>query len=258
MTNTALITGASAGIGAEFARYHASKGGTVIVTARREDTLNNLKSELEAAHSVPVHVYAMDLGANGAADQLYDQIKADGLQVDILINNAGFGGHGHHVERDLAAEQAMIDLNVKALVTMTQRFGGDMAGRGNGKILNVGSTAGFMPGPQQAVYFATKAFVNSYSQAIDQELRPKGVTCSVLAPGYVETEFAKAADLEGTNLIKGGGASAKDVAQLGYDAMMRGELVAFNEKRLRFMLNWMIPLLPRRAVLKMVDQMQAK
>lgn len=258
MTNTALITGASSGIGTEFAKYHASKGGTVIVTARREDALNNLKSEIEAAHGVSVHVYALDLGAAGAADKLYERIKSDGLQVDVLVNNAGFGGHGLHIERDLAAEQAMIDLNVKALVTLTQRFGSDMAERGRGKILNVGSTAGFMPGPQQAVYFATKAFVNSYSQAVDQELRPKGVTCSVLAPGYVETEFAQAADLEGTNLIKGGGASAKDVAKLGYDAMMRGELMAFNERRLNFMLNWMVPLMPRRAVLKMVDQMQAK
>ena len=162
MPNTALITGASSGLGSDFARYHASKGGDVILTARREDKLAALKQELEAAHGITAHVFALDLGAPGGADQLYEAVKGAGLQVDILINNAGFGGHGRHIERDLAEEHAMIDLNVKALVTLTHRFGADMVAQGGGKILNVGSTAGFAPGPLQAVYFATKAFVNSF------------------------------------------------------------------------------------------------
>ncbi|MEM6461000.1 MAG: SDR family oxidoreductase [Pseudomonadota bacterium] len=258
MSNTALITGASSGIGKEFARYHAAKGGDLILVARREDALNALKAELEAAHKITAHVHALDLGTDGAPEALFETVKADGHQVDILINNAGFGGHGVHIDRDLSAEQAMIDLNIKALVALTHHFAKDMAARGNGKILNVGSTAGFMPGPQQAVYFATKAFVNSYSQAIDQELRDKGVTCSVLAPGYVETEFAQAANLEGAGFIKNGGANAKDVAQFGYDEMMRGALVSINERRLSFMLNWLTPLFPRRLVLNMVDKMQSK
>ncbi|MEM8957391.1 MAG: SDR family oxidoreductase [Pseudomonadota bacterium] len=258
MSSTALVTGASSGLGAEFARYHASKGGDVILTARREEALNALKAELEAAHGVTAHVFALDLGAPGGADALFEAVKAAGLEVDILINNAGLGGHGRHVERDLAAEQAMIDLNIKALVTLTHRFGQDMAARGGGRILNVGSTAGFMPGPQQAVYFATKAFVNSFSQAVDQELRDKGVTCTVLAPGYVKTEFAAVAGLEGTNLVSSGGAPADTVARHGYDAMMQGKLVTINEPRLSVMLNWVFPLIPRRTVLNMVDRMQAK
>lgn len=258
MSNTALITGASSGLGKEFARYHAAKGGDVILTARRETALNELKAELEAEHGISAHVFALDLGSGGGADRLYEAVKAAGLRVDILINNAGFGGQGAHIERDLASEEAMIDLNVKALVALTHRFASDMVAQGGGKILNVGSTAGFTPGPNQAVYFATKAFVNSFSQALDEELRAKGVTSTVLAPGPVETEFVKVANLEGTSLFKGKGASATDVAKQGYEAMMRGKLVAINDARLSFMLNWLVPLLPRRAVLRLIGQSQSK
>lgn len=258
MTNTALVTGASSGIGAELARYHAALGGDVIITARRADTLEALKAEIEAKHDVTVHVFALDLGAGNGAKSLYDQIQAAGLSVDILINNAGFGGQGRHVDRPLTDELEMIDLNVKALVALTHMLAGDMVAKGSGKILHVGSTAGFMPGPYQAVYFATKAFVKSFSEALDQELRVKGVTSTVLAPGYVETEFAKRADLEGTKLVSGGGKSAASVAKHGYDAMMRGDLVTVNERGLGFLVNWIIPFLPRRQVLKMVQGMQVK
>ncbi len=258
MANTALITGASSGIGKELARYHAAHGGNVILTARRAETLEALKTELESDHGISAHVFALDLGSAEAAKQLYDTVKDAGLTVDVLINNAGFGGFGHHIDRALDDELAMIDLNVMALVTLTRLFAADMAERGGGKILNVGSTAGFIPGPNQAVYFATKAFVNSFSQAIDQELRSKGVTCTVLAPGYVETEFAKVANLEGTNMLKGGGATAESVAKFGYDAMMRGDLVSINDRQLNVLLNWIVPLLPRRMVLNMVERNQSK
>ena len=257
MANTALITGASAGIGAEFARYHASKGGDLIIAARREDALLELKKELEAAHGVTVHVVAADLGSPEGTSKFIAAVDALAVDVDILINNAGFGGHGNLIDRDIAAERAMIELNVQTLVALTHHFAAKMAARGKGKILNVGSTAGFMPGPDQAVYFATKAFVNSFSQAVDQELRAKGVTCTVLAPGYVETEFAKVANLEGTDLAQNG-ATAESVAKHGYDAMMQGKLVTVNERMLSFLLNWVTPLMPRRSVLKMVERMQAK
>ncbi|RPE64869.1 hypothetical protein EDD53_2633 [Pacificibacter maritimus] len=258
MPHTALITGASSGIGKELARYHASLGGDLILTARRKGELEALKSELEAKHSITADVFAIDLGAKGGAEALIKAVGDAGLQVDILINNAGFGGHGLHVERDLDAEQAMIDLNIRALVTLTHTFGRKMCQQGSGKILNVGSTAGFLPGPNQATYFATKAFVNSFSQAIDQELRPKGVTCTVLAPGYVETGFATAANLEGTQMVKGGGASAASVAKHGYDAMMNGKLVTVNDPKFSFLVNWIVPLLPRRLVLKLAQKSQSK
>jgi short-subunit dehydrogenase len=258
MTNTALITGASSGKGEELARYHAHNGGDVILTARRAAELNTLKGELEAAHGITAHVFPIDLGQQGGAQSLYEQITQAGLHVDILINNAGFGGQGDFIDRDLEADLGMIDLNVKALVALTHLVANDMVTRGRGKILHVGSTAGFMPGPLQATYFATKAFVNSFSQALDEELSPKGVTSTVLAPGYVETEFAKAADLEGTGLVNGGGATAASVAKHGYDAMMAAKLVTVNEFGLGMMVNWLIPLMPRRAVLKMVRKMQTK
>lgn len=257
MPNTALITGASGGIGAEFARYHASKKGDLILVARSQDKLDALRTELQNAHGVAVHVITQDLGVAGGAEALIAAVEALGVDVSVLINNAGFGGHGLHVDRALENEQAMIDLNVKALVTLTHAFGIKMAAKGRGKILQVGSTAGFMPGPLQAVYFATKAFVNSFSQAIDHKLRSKGVTCTVLAPGYVETEFADRADLGGTDLIKSG-ATAASVAKHGYDAMLAGKLVTVNETKLSILTQWVIPLLPRRTVLKMVEKMQSK
>jgi len=257
MVATALITGASAGIGEALARYHAGKGGDMVLVARRQDKLDALKRDIEGKFAVKVHVIAMDIGTAEAAQTLYDQVRAGGHEIGVLINNAGFGGRGNHINRELAAEQAMVDLNVMSLMTLTRLFAADMAARGSGHILNVGSTAGFMPGPKQAVYFATKAFVNSYSQALNEELKPKGVSVTVLAPGYVETEFAKVADLEGTQLAKSG-ATAESVAKIGYDAMMEGKLVAINEMGLKLAMNWIIPLVPRRLMLKLVSKMQSK
>ena len=236
MSNTALITGASSGIGMEFARYHAQKGGDLVIVARRQAPLEALKRELEAAHGVQV----------------------TGIDVDILINNAGFGGFGEFLDRDLVKDQAMIDLNIAALVSLSHHFGKDMKARNGGKMLQVSSTAGFLPGPYQAVYYATKAFVTSFSQAIDQELRKDGITSTALCPGLVHTEFVASADLEGTGLAKQKGATAASVAKCGYDAMMKGALIAINEPSLSFMMNWLIPFLPRRSVLKMIEKMQTK
>jgi short-subunit dehydrogenase len=256
MTNTALITGASSGIGRELARYHAKRGGDLIITARRDDALQALKSELEAAHGINVTVVALDLGAAGGAASLYDAVK--GHKIDILINNAGFGGQGAFIDRDLDKDIAMIDLNVKALVSLTHMVARDMVANGGGKILNVSSTASYMPGPLQATYFATKAYVSSFSQALDAELRDKGVTVTALEPGYVETEFAASADLEGTGLVAQKGATPDAVAKFGYDAMLGGQLRAINDGRLRFVLNWVMPWLPRRMSLNLIKKMQTK
>lgn len=258
MAGLAVVTGASAGLGREFARIHARKGGDLVISARREAALQALKQELEAAHGISCHVVACDLGAEGGAQTLIEAVEALGVPVEVLINNAGFGGAGQHVERALAGELAMIDLNVKALVALTHHFGRVMAGQGGGRILNVGSTAGFMPGPGQAVYFATKAFVNSYSQAVDHELRGRGVRVTVLAPGYVETEFADVADMRSSVMVKAGGADAATVAEIGYRAMERGELVRIDRRSLSIALGWIVPLLPRRLVLWATAKTQAK
>ncbi len=256
MPKLALITGASSGIGREFARIHARRGGDLIIVARRSESLESLQSELQSAHGTTVRVITADLTKDADVAALCDAVRAE--PIEVLINNAGFGGHGAHIDRDLVREQAMIDLNVKTLVTLCHQVGSAMALRGKGRILNVGSTAGMMPGPLQAIYFATKAFVRSYSMALAEELRDSGVTVTVLAPGYIDTEFADTADLTGTALVKGGGRTAASVAKFGYEQMVAGRLHVVNEGLLGFAVNWIIPLMPHRAVLAMVRKMQTK
>ncbi|MCY0095484.1 SDR family NAD(P)-dependent oxidoreductase [Hoeflea ulvae] len=255
MPNIALITGASSGIGREMARYHASKGGDLIITARRAAELESLKAELEARHGVQVMTVPLDIAGESGAEALYQATR--GQTIEILINNAGFGGHGEFLDRGLKSDEAMINLNITALVRLCHLIGGDMVARGKGKVLNVSSTAAYQPGPLQATYFATKAFVSSLSCALDYEWRPHGVTVTALEPGFVKTEFAEVAAMTDLDVTKTG-ATAESVAKFGYDAMLKGKLRVINDRKMRFMLNWIVPLLPRRMVLKAVHDMQTK
>lgn len=257
MTNTALITGASSGIGAEFARIHAANGGDVVLVARSEGPLNEFKSELERAHGIKATVVAADLSQPDSAGRIFAATEAAGIQVDVLINNAGFGGHGRFYERDLAKDQAMMQVNMVTLTNLTHLYLQGMVQRNHGKLLHVASTAGFMPGPMQAVYYATKAYVISFSQAIAQELSDTNITSTVLCPGAVATGFQKAGNLEGVDMWDKA-ATPQSVAQCGYDAMMKGKLVVINEPQLSFMLNWVVPFLPRKTVLKISEQAMQK
>ncbi|MGK7928609.1 MAG: SDR family NAD(P)-dependent oxidoreductase [Spirulina sp.] len=257
MGNTALVTGASSGIGAELARLHAAKGGDLVLVARREETLNQLKSELEKAHGIKATVIVADLAQPDSAEKIFAATETAGIQIDILINNAGFGGYGKFHDRDLAKDQAMMQVNMVSLVNLTHLYLQGMVERNSGKILHVASTAGFIPGPLQAVYFATKAFVLSFSQAIAQELSETNVTSTVLCPGAVATGFVAAADLEGNSLWDNA-ASPESVAQCGYEAMKKGKLVKINGALLSFLVNWVIPFLPRKTVLKMSQRSMEK
>jgi len=250
MGKTALITGASSGIGTELARLHAAEGGDLVLVARRKEALDALKKELEEAHGITATVVAVDLAEAGAAERVFAATEEAGLVIDILINNAGFGGHGKFHERDLADDRSMMQVNMVALVDLTHLYLQGMVSRKSGKILHVASTAGFMPGPLQAVYYATKAFVISFSQAISEELSGSGVTSTALCPGAVDTGFVAASNLEGAALFQKPGASPESVAACGYEAMSKGDLVKINEPSLNFMLGWVVPLLPRRLVLK--------
>jgi uncharacterized protein len=250
-SNTALITGASAGIGKEMARYHASLGGDLIIVARRAAALDALKAELEAKHRIKVHCFALDVGDAEAATKLYHAIKAQGLSVDILVNNAGFGLHGLFHEADIARNLALVDLNIKSLMTLTHHVAKDMVAKRSGKILHVGSTAGMIPGPFQATYHASKSFVNAFSLALAEELRAFNITSTVLAPGPVATEFFDVADMKGAKGIAGKLPTAAEVARIGYDGMLAGKLVVFNDAKLKFLLGWVVPFLPRKMVLKM-------
>ncbi|NEP84752.1 MAG: SDR family NAD(P)-dependent oxidoreductase, partial [Okeania sp. SIO3B3] len=172
-------------------------------------------------------------------------------------NNAGLGGHGKFHARDLATDQPMMQVNLVSLVNLTHLYLQGMVSRNSGKILHIASTAGFLPGPLQAVYFATKAFVVSFSQAIAQELADTNVTSTALCPGAVATGFVQAGNLEG-NSMWDNAASPQSVAKCGYEAMMKGELVKINEPSLSFMLNWVVPFLPRKTVLKMSQRTMEK
>lgn len=257
MANTALITGASGGIGLELAKIHAEKGGDLVLVARSQDKLAALKQELESRYKTQVVVIAEDLSDPNSADRVAEKITGLGLQIDTLINNAGFGGHGKFHERELADDQAMMQLNMVTLTNLTHHFLKGMVERRSGKILNVSSTASFIPGPLQAVYYATKAYVTSFSQAIAEEVAEHNVTVTALCPGAVATGFVEAGNLDGVDIWKNA-KSPRSVAECGYQAMEKGQLVAFNERGLKFQLNWVIPFLPRKMVLKMSRQFMEK
>ena len=256
-SNTALVTGASGGIGMELARIHAQKGGDLVLVARSEDKLEALKAELESEHGVSVLVIAEDLSQPEAAKRIFEQTEAAGIEISTLINNAGFGGHGLFHERDITSDQAMMQVNMVSLTNLTHYYLQGMVARQNGRILNVSSTVSFMPGPLQAVYYATKAYVTSFTQALAEELAGHNVTATALCPGAVATGFVAAGDLDGVDIWKNA-KSADSVARCGYQAMEKGQLVAFNEGRLKFLLNWIIPLLPRKTVLKISRQFMEK
>ncbi len=198
---TALITGSSAGLGEGFARSLAAEGHDLILTARRADRLETLAAELRAAHGVTVTILVADLGQPEAPAKLLADIAAAGLTIDTLINNAGFGARGGVAELDGTVQLGMIDLNCRALVALAQGVLPQMIARRSGAILNLASVASFQPGPWMAVYYASKAFVLSFSEALHEEVKDKGVRVAALCPGPTRTEFADVAGLGETPLF---------------------------------------------------------
>lgn len=258
MKNVALITGASAGIGKEFAHIHAAKGGDLVIVARSQDKLKLLKEELADKYGVEVKIIVKDLTIMSAPQEIYDELKQEGIAIEYLINNAGFGGHGKFHEREWSRDLAMINLNIVALTALTRLFLPDFVARNSGRVLNVSSTASLLPGPLQAVYFATKAYVTSFSNAIAEELSDTNVMVTALLPGATATEFAKEASLEDTDLFKNA-FSAASVAKDGYEAMLAGKLdilsgLTFGQK----IMMAGIPFTPKKMLLKQIRQMQEK
>jgi len=200
---TTLITGASGGIGEEFARQLAGQGHDLVLIARSKDKLDALAEELESAHKRAVHVIAADLQEPNAPGQIFAETERLGLKIDWLINNAGFGAYGDFAQLDLAREMGMIDLNMRALVALTHLYLPAMRERKSGQIINVSSAAAFQPIPFMATYAATKAFVNSFSEAIAEENRPYGIHVLALCPGSTKTNFFAAANMDKPMQIKG-------------------------------------------------------
>lgn len=241
----ALITGASSGLGAEFARLLAARKHDLVITARRTDRLTALKGEIEAAHGVRVDLVAADLGAVGGDEALIAAVAALGRPIDVLCNNAGAGVHGLLVDQAPAKVTQMLQLNVMALTRLTQHFAREMVARKRGRVLQVASVGAYQPSPYYAAYSATKAYVLFLSQALHHELKGTGVTCTTLSPGLTDTEFHEVADHKKSGAIALTMMSARKVATIGIAAMMRGREVV-TAGFLNQLAAFFVKLLPRR------------
>ncbi len=255
MSQTALITGASGGIGYELALVLAEHGFDCVLVARSHDRLGELATRLERDHHVKTLVIARDLTRSTAVDEIYEEVTAATLSIDVLVNNAGFTLFGPFVETDWERELEMLQVNIVALTALTKAFVKPMVERKSGRILNLGSTAAFEPGPLMAVYYASKAYVLSFSEALANELRGTGVTVTALCPGPTRTGFQKLGRMEDSRLVQGKIGDARSVAEAGYRGMMAGRTLVipgFANK----LVPWVPRLLPRSVVPAMVRRAQ--
>src|SRR2546426_1505292 len=255
MSKTALITGASGGIGYELALLLARDGFDCILVARSRDKLDELAARLESEFRVKTLVVARDLSKPSAVDEIYEEVSAASLNVDVLVNNAGFPVFGLFAQTDLQLELEMLQVNVVALTALTKLFLRGMVERRAGRILNLASTAAFEPGPLRAVYYAPKAYVLSFSEALANELSGTGVTVTALAPGATETGFSAHAGSEQSRLFRGATMDARTVAQAGYAAMLQGKPLVIPGLRNK-LLAFGVRLAPRRVVTQIARRLQ--
>lgn len=251
----ALVTGASSGIGAAIARLLAERGRPLVLSARRRDRLDALAAELAGRHGVRVEVVPADLERPEAPDALLDAVAERGIALHTLVNNAGFGLRGRFAELPADQLAGMVQLNVAAPTRLARRLLPELIARRSGGILNVGSVVGFLPGPNMAVYFATKAYLLSLSEALHEEAKPHGVVVTVLCPGSTETEFASRADLHMGRGARAVTMSAEEVAKLGLDGYARGEAVVV-AGRINRAMTVGVQLLPRALVRRAARRLQ--
>jgi short-subunit dehydrogenase len=253
---TALITGASAGIGKAIAHVAAADGHDVVLVARRIERLEELANDLESAHGISARAESCDLSIRDARRELADRLAADGVAIDVLVNNAGFGSTGpfHELEREWELDQ--VEVNVSALTDLTRLFLPQMVERGSGRVINIASTAAFQPGPYMAVYYATKAYVRSFSEALWYELKDTGVSVTVHCPGPTESEFGAVSGNEKNLLFTQGAgvATAEEVARDAWKSGKKGDRVAVHG-----LTNWlgtvMVPFTPQRTVLWLASKL---
>ena len=223
-----LVTGATGGIGYEIAKVFARNKHNLILVARNQEKLEKIKIDFEKDYSISVVVISMDLSNIDAAKDLYEKTTAEGYIVDNLVNNAGFGDWAGFLDSDWKRQYEMVQLNITALMQMTYLYGNDMRKFGEGHILNLSSVAAFCAGPNMSIYYATKAYVLSFSEAVAEELRGTGVTVTALCPGPTATGFEKAAEMKNSKMFTFfKPASAEAVARYGYNKMMKGKVVAY-------------------------------
>jgi short-subunit dehydrogenase len=255
LTNYALITGGSNGIGYELAKLFAADGINLILVARTKETLEQRAKELRSSYGIKVITIAKDLFKPNAAFELYDEVKKQGLIVDALVNDAGQGQFGLVAESDIHRLLDIVQLNIGSLTVLTYLFLQDMLQRRNGKILQLGSIASEMPGPWQAVYHATKAYVLSLSEALYTETKDTGVTVTTLQPGATDTDFFNKANMQDSKILDSKLSDPAKVAKDGYQAMLNGEdkiVSGFKNKMMIGMSNVM----PEQAVSERMNQMQ--
>lgn len=254
---TALITGASSGIGKELAERFARDGHDLVLVARSAAKLEELAVLLRQTYGVNVLISVQDLAKPEAPRLLEEELRGLGIAPDVLVNNAGYGLYGPFLETDMADELGMIDLNVRALTELIKRFVPGMVQRGHGGILNVASVASFEPGPLMAVYYATKAYVLSLTEALENELGGTGVTVTALCPGPTATGFGERAQLNTSKLFKSGVMDVAAVAEEGYQGFKRGKTIVVPGLQYK-LLTKLVGFLPRKLVTKIVRQMQEK
>ena len=240
-----LITGASSGLGADFARELAARGCNLILVARREDLLQALRQEITTRHGVDVEVVPLDLTAPDAPQRLYERLKDAGKVLDVLVNNAGFGLHGQFIDLPWERERDMLELDIITLVHLTKLFARDMVARDSGYILQIASNGAFQPTPTYATYAAAKSFVLSFGEALGYELRQTNVSCTVLCPGVTATEFLRVSGQRATLYQRRLMMRSADVARIGVESMLarRASVVP---GRLNALLAWSVRLIPRR------------
>lgn len=251
---TVLITGASGGIGRELAFQFAQDGYKLVLVARSESKLQMLADELSPA---PVVIKVKDISSTEGIYGLVNELKAENIKVDVLVNNAGFGLYGEFTETSVDEELNMIDLNIKTLTLLTKLLIPSMLQNKTGHILNVASVAAFQPGPLMAVYYATKSYVLSFSEALENELQGTGVGVSVLCPGPTETGFSDRANLEQSKLFKGNLMDAASVAEVAYEGMKQKKPIIIPGLKNR-LLTILVRLLPRKTVTKLVRNAQER
>lgn len=242
---TVLITGASSGIGRELARCFAADGVRLALTARSGGPLQDLAAELRKKHRLDARVFIVDLARAEGPAQLSNLLQTAGLKPDILVNNAGFGAHGSFAGLPLERQLEMIQLNIASLTHLTRLFLPGMIQRRRGGVLNVASTAAFQAGPTMAVYYATKAYVLSLSEALAEETRGTGVTITALCPGPTHSNFSAAVGLRPSSLFSRVAMSAEEVAKLGHEAFREGKVVAVTGFRNK-VLTWAVRFVPRK------------
>ena len=228
MNKYALITGASSGIGLGFARIFAQDSINLILVARSIETLESIKNELQKQHNIDIHVIGLDLSKIESIKTLTNYTEKNNITVEYLVNNAWFGDYGNFIETNLDRNTDMMELNIIALTSLSRIYGEKMVRNGSGRIINVASTAAFQPGPNMAVYFATKSYVLSLSLAISEELKWTGVTVTTLCPGPTESNFQNQANANWINIFKWKIPTSHEVALYGYKKMLKGNKIAIH------------------------------